>query len=145
MKKNSSSSNSPGFTLMEVVAVLVILGVLATLAIPRISGLQTSMDVQEARDQLIGDLRQARSMAQACAGTDVTVENNDNGWTVEPNTDCGHSISRSNQGVTVSNLPVTFSYPDGNPDSGPTISLSAGDNTSQVCIDASTGSISRCD
>lgn len=130
---------------MEIVAVLVILGVLATLAVPRIAGLSSSMDLQDVRDQLIGDLRQSRSMAQACAETEVTVSNSNNsGWTVSPDTDCGHSITRSDQDVTVSSFEVTFEYPEGNPDSGATINLSAGGNTLQVCIDASTGSISRC-
>ncbi len=143
MKKNSSSSNSPGFTMMEVVAVLVILGVLATLAIPRISGLQSSMDVQEVRDQLIGDLRQARSMAQACAGTEVTVSNG-SGWTVSPDTNCGHSISHNIQDVNVGSFTVSFEYPDGKPDSGATINLSKGSSSLQICIDADSGAISRC-
>ncbi len=137
MKKHSSSSNSPGFTLMEVVAVLVILGVLATLAIPRISGLQSSMDVQEVRDQLIGDLRQARSMAQACAGTSVEVSSNSNGWSVEPSSSCGHSISRSTD-VSIDSFEVIFEYPDGN------LSGAGGEVALGVCVDASTGSISRC-
>lgn len=130
---------------MEVIAVLVILGVLATLAVPRIAGLSSSMDLQDARDQLVGDLRMARSMAQACAGTEVTVSNsNASGWTIVPDTDCGHSITRANTGVTVDGFAVIFQYPDGNPDAAEDIELSAGGSSVRVCIAADSGIITRC-
>ena len=40
MKKNGLMSNEKGFTLMEIIAVLVILGILAAIAVPKYMGLQ---------------------------------------------------------------------------------------------------------
>ncbi|WP_167317803.1 GspH/FimT family pseudopilin [Desulfohalobium retbaense] len=137
-----------GFTLLEVIAVLVLLGVLATLALPRLSGLYSSLDVQEIRDQFIGDLRQARSMAQGCAKTVVNVTTSGNDWSVAPDPDdCGYSISRTNLPDEIAiaiDGPILFQYPEGNlSGSSVTITLSANGDSQHVCVDGSTGAIQR--
>jgi prepilin-type N-terminal cleavage/methylation domain-containing protein len=52
-----------GLTLVELLIVIVIVGILVTISIPRISNIRQGMAVDAAANQLLGDLRRARSEA----------------------------------------------------------------------------------
>lgn len=135
-----------GFTLVEMMAVLVVLGVLAALALPRIAGLSGTLEVHKARDQLIADLRRARSTTQACAETKVTVSADNSGWSVQPSTGCGYSTQHSLEDINVDmDSPITFTYPKGGLDThaDATIILSTEGDSSRICIHGLTGLISR--
>jgi prepilin-type N-terminal cleavage/methylation domain-containing protein len=52
-----------GLTLIELLIVIVIVGILATLSIPKISEIRKRMAADAAANQVLGDLRRARSEA----------------------------------------------------------------------------------
>ncbi len=66
MMAGQGRAASHGFTLMEIILVLVILGVLAGIAMPQLGGLQSTLDLKKAHVQLINDLRLARAAAIRC-------------------------------------------------------------------------------
>jgi len=138
-----------GFTMLEIIAVLVIAGVLAGLAIPRIAGmLHHGLEMEKTRDQLLGDLRQARAMAQSCADTDgVEVSFNNSTWTVKPVTSgCGHAIrGEAEDGVSITSPVLIFEHPFGNLDNDEysQIYIQSGSETIHICVHATTGAIMR--
>lgn len=62
MNRFSSRTNHSGFTLIELVVVIVILGILAAFAVPRFMGLETQARISSVR-ALEGSLRSASAMA----------------------------------------------------------------------------------
>jgi prepilin-type N-terminal cleavage/methylation domain-containing protein len=64
MRANSSRRGGRGFTTIELVAVIVLMGVLATVALPRIEG-ALSQRGDHWRDQVLAALRQAQATAQS--------------------------------------------------------------------------------
>ena len=150
---NIPEKQASGFTILEIIAVLVIAGVLAGLAIPRITGmLYHGLEMEKTRDQLTGDLRRARAMAQSCAETDgVEVVFNNKAWVVQPATNgCGHSIQREAEdgvSITAPDSELTFLYPAGNLDHDANgyreIDILSGGETVHICVRAKTGSIMR--
>lgn len=65
MESGQRYASSSGFTLIELIIVLVIVGVLAALAWPAISGWRHRQAVQGAAQTLVGHLKQARNLAIA--------------------------------------------------------------------------------
>ncbi|MCG5538677.1 type II secretion system protein [Halorhodospira sp. 9622] len=76
-----------GYTLIEIVLVLVILSIVAGMAASGLGGSAGAATVMEARDQLMSDLRAARSRAMVCGFEDgareVDVVLTGGGWEVD--------------------------------------------------------------
>ncbi|MBK1735705.1 hypothetical protein CKO15_10505 [Halorhodospira abdelmalekii] len=119
-----------GLTLLELILVLVISGTLAAIAVPKTVGFFSALDEQKIADQLISDLRQARSMAQACAGVKVRVEITADSWSArtvplasgapDDDPECGHTITsadrdRQKRELSIDGSSTTFHflYPKG--------------------------------
>lgn len=64
MRENCSRSGRRGFTTIELVAVIVLMGVLAVVALPRIEGALAQRG-DHWRDQVLAALRQAQATAQS--------------------------------------------------------------------------------
>lgn len=125
-RKNCRSAKDQGFTLLEVVAVLVVLGVLAALAVPRLSSGLSGPDLMQAENKLIRDLRMARSYA-------MSYQDPGNRATLNPN-----DYDNATGGI------ITFEYPSGKLDDGDKeITIDIGGNQSTICVLAETGSVLR--
>ena len=60
---NKNAGNESGFTLMELILVLVVMGIVAAIAIPAFMGLLPAMRLNGAARQVMGDLMNARMEA----------------------------------------------------------------------------------
>ncbi len=72
-KKIAPVSNSSGFTLIELIAVIILLGVISVVALPRFYNTDTAA-VQSARDQALSALFTAQQIAMARAGNGTTIQ-----------------------------------------------------------------------
>ena len=85
-----SERRTAGFSLIEMVTVLVMLGILAGIAAPSMRGMTAATKLERAREQLIGDLLYARMLAIR-SGQSATLCRipNQNGYQIRRNdTDC---------------------------------------------------------
>jgi type IV fimbrial biogenesis protein FimU len=74
---------SPGFTLVELMIVVVILGIFASIAVPSFTDLIRRNRVQSASEELYGLLQYARTEAVA-RGRPITIEKNQDGsWLIK--------------------------------------------------------------
>lgn len=139
-----------GFTTLEVIAVLVIVGIIAVIAVSRMSGLWTA--AYGDADRLASDLRYAQTLAmtrvpESLSGGDsneVKVEIKSDGWEFEDSRwhFADGETNRSVQwGVSINGDDVIFEYPYGSPqaEENVEINLERGSHTITICIYADTG------
>ncbi len=89
-----STSSTQGFTLIEMLVCLGVLGVIASWAVPSWQRLQERARVEAARDQLINDLQTARVRAVQRGETLQLARLRDCTWTTSANNDwsCGWQL-----------------------------------------------------
>lgn len=103
MKKQS------GFTLIEMMTAIGILGILAAVAIPGYISWLPQIRLSGATHQIVGDLMNARMLAVK-ESKDVTISTGASSYTVTPQseTPVTKSISNSYPGVSMSTSSITF-------------------------------------
>ncbi|WP_018938947.1 MULTISPECIES: prepilin-type N-terminal cleavage/methylation domain-containing protein [unclassified Thioalkalivibrio] len=146
-----ASVASRGFTMLELVVVLVILGVFALIALPRLpAGLfDGTPDLVAAEDQLVGDLRRARSTAMGCGDNKSVLVEVSDGWVVDAATNCLASPlagPRNLSGVSVAGSDLEFRYPWGRLHNGEDVLLTISGGSAdprRICVFGLTGAIQR--
>ncbi len=105
------ASNSRGFTLLELLVCLCLLGVLAAFAAPSWLRFQESARVEATRDQLMNDLQNARLRALQLGQALELSRLNDCDWATSANTDwsCGWQLT------TQLDKQIVFTSPLNNP------------------------------
>ncbi len=159
MEKQNLSSKNRGFTLIEVIAVVVILAIAAMLAIPMFSS-AASIQIRVAADMIAADLEYAKSMAISRQRTytvifdesaeSYKIEDEDGIIITHPVTLDDYAVSfRTDSRVDKVNVvdadfgsyeQVSFTYL-GSPDNGGSVTLSADTKTMTVTVEAVTGYI----
>ena len=100
-----------GFTLVELLVVIVLLGILTTLAVPSFNQYQATQSVRNAASDLVFAMSFARSEAVK-RNTDVTVSANstwDGGWVVKAGTLTLREFA-SHSGVTIESDVTAMTY-----------------------------------
>jgi len=80
-RKTRVLKNSSGFTLLEIILVLLIVGILSAIVVPKMTGLITNMRLKAAGEKIMDDLRYIYSYAVTHRDTTWLVVNvNDNSY-----------------------------------------------------------------
>ncbi|MFP4146804.1 MAG: Tfp pilus assembly protein FimT/FimU [Halorhodospira sp.] len=81
-----------GFTLLEIITVLLVLGILAGIAVASIGGATSAADVRRVEEALVSDLRVARMRAMGCGAGSIKLQWDAKGWRIKK-PPCGRPIS----------------------------------------------------
>ena len=161
MKKQNFGSKNRGFTLIELIAVIVIIAFAAMLAIPMF-GSSASTQIRAAADMVAADLEYAKSMAISRQKTyTVTFDESAESYSIEDaNGIVSHPVTHKDYVVNFkedgrvdrvnivdadfnSSEQVSFTYLGSPvPDNGGSVTLSAGTRTMTVTVEAVTGYVS---
>ena len=111
MKKTDTSSRSAGFSLLEVVLVIAILGLLALIAIPHFSSYEDDKKITAAAVELTDALRFARSTAMATGAKHrVKINPTDETFSVlltQSQAVVVHPVDKKDYTVDLTNAPYT--------------------------------------
>lgn len=142
-----------GFSLVELAVVLTIMGIMAAVAVPRLSASISKARVKAATQRVIADLEQAKATAIA-KSQPMTIAFGATGYTIAGirsldrfTRDTAVSLAEDPYGVELSKVDfdgaqsVTFDM-YGVPNSGGSLCLSAGGLTTTLSVDAQTGAVS---
>ncbi len=99
---------SKGFTLIELIIVIVIIGILAILVIPRIIS-TTTISARESAEMVAADIRKTQELAMAdTASHSITFTSGSGSYTIDQGTANAQAISLPS-GVTI-NTTVTITF-----------------------------------
>jgi general secretion pathway protein H len=147
--KNEDRGFEAGFTLVEMLVVLVVLALVVTVAVPLLSGGSEGLRLQIASSELAAALRLTRSaaiMRNTQTAMMIDVDRRTFGSTVVPQRSFAADIEAKltfASGIGASSFDVGFQFfPDGS-STGGDVTLSLRGKQTKLCIDWLTGEVRR--
>jgi len=140
------SSKESGYTIFEIIIVLVVMGIIGAVVGIRLSDYNTDITLDRAARQLISDVRYAQEMAMSGnRGVNFNISGNTYNLTWSDGSVVMSTFNRGNTegdmgelGVTLSGSSFSFTR-DGLPSSGISLSVSNGSDTRTITVNATTG------
>ncbi len=153
MTKMMTRRNSCGFTLVEIVMVILLLGIIAAIAVPRFSDSLADLQAAAIARQIAQDIATVRRVARVTSTTkSISFDSADQTYTLNGVSNPDRRSDAYVVSITTHAPQATFGVINlggdalltfngfGLPDSGGTIDVQVGQATKQVVIDAVTGS-----
>lgn len=144
MRKNTLSKSDRGFTLLELMVVLFLIGIMAAIASPNFFGLLERIKVNTSLEQLLGAIRETQRLAMRRGKRcQINIDPDTNMITATPNSCLLNTRKIDNSVIIKTNLPgsnpnIYFSH-KGNTTRMGTIILSSDSTKTQKCFVISLG------